>query len=192
MSQVRAFAAAAKAPLKLNFAGGETDVRPFYARHGPGVVFTTAIKKYAYVYASEAEGGYRVSYPGFAGFFKGLEEVNHPATREALRRLGIGPGISLTSAGEVPWGTGLGSSSSFLVALLLALHAFLGEDPSPEFLAREAVSITQEIGEPGGKQDPYVAAYGGTGLFSFEKDESVQFKALPLQGFFEHRTVFEF
>ncbi len=173
-------AVAAKAPLKLNFAGGETDIRPFYATHGPGVVFTTAIKRYAYAFVSEAEAGYRISYPGFTGTFDRLEAINHVAIREALRRLEIGPGISVTTASDVPWGTGLGSSSSYLVALLLALHAWREEDPSPEALAREAFSVSEAAGEPGGKQDPYVAAYGGTGLFIFNGDESVEFKALPL------------
>jgi len=184
-----------KAPLKLNFAGGETDIPSFYRDHGPGVVFTTGIKKYVYVVVSSSPGAafgkgqatasnqeFRLSYPGLTGVYRSLSSIEHSLTREALRLTGVEQGLAVSSYSDVPAGSGLGSSSSFLVALLLALHTLRGEDPSPEQLAIEAFEANRAAGEPGGKQDPYVAAYGGTGLFKFNGDESVEFKPLPLPG----------
>ena len=102
-------------------------------------------------------------------------DLEHPSVREALKLLEIGGGIEITTMADIPsGGTGLGSSSSFLVGLLNALHAWKGEYATPAELAEESVRIEREIlKEPGGKQDQYMAALGGLQLLEFKKDETV-------------------
>jgi len=101
-----------------------------------------------------------------------------------MKLLGIEAGIQIVSITEVPsGGTGLGSSSSFLVGLLNALHTWIGETVSPRQLAEEAVKIERNIlGEPGGKQDQYIAAYGGIQCMQFERNEDVILKRINIKG----------
>ena len=115
---------------------------------------------------------------------KSVDEIQHPSVREAMKLLGIDTGIQIVSITEVPsGGTGLGSSSSFLVGLLNAMHTWIGETVSPGQLAEEAVEIERNIlGEPGGKQDQYMAAYGGIQFMQFEKNEEVALKRINLRG----------
>ena len=104
-----------------------------------------------------------------------VNSIEHPSVREALRYLGIEKGIEIVSISDIPSrGTGLGSSSSFLVGLLHALHSYKGEFVNSNELAREAVKIERDIlREEGGKQDQYIAAYGGINLMKFMRDGSV-------------------
>ncbi len=108
-----------------------------------------------------------------------------------MKLLNIKGGIQIISITEIPSrGTGIGSSSSFLVALLLALHTWLGETVTPETLAQEAYKIEREIlNVPGGKQDQYLAAYGGINLLKFNKDDTVEVKPIVLKK--EMRTKLE-
>lgn len=169
-----------RTPLRISFVGGGTDIREFYSKHGTGAVVSAAINKYIYVVINKKfDDQIRVSY-SVTEIVDSVEKIKHPTVREALRLLGIKGGIEIVSISDIPSsGTGLGSSSSFLVGLLNALHAFLGNYVSPRTLAEEAVKIEREIlGEPGGKQDQYMAAFGGLQLLEFHSDESVDVKPL--------------
>lgn len=164
-----------KTPLRITFVGGGTDLPSFYKAHGPGAVVSAAINKYIYIIVNKKfDGKIRVSY-SHTEIVDKVDEIKHPTVREALRLLNIDGGIEIVSISDIPSeGTGLGSSSSFLVGLLNALHAWKGELASPRQLAEEAVKIEREIlKEPGGKQDQYIAAYGGIELIEFNKDDSV-------------------
>ena len=171
-----------KTPLRITFVGGGTDIPSFYREHGPGAVISAAINKYIYIIVNKKfDGKIRISY-SVTEIVDTVDEIKHPTVREALRLLGISGGIEIVSISDIPSeGTGLGSSSSFLVGLLNALHAWKGEHASPKQLAEEAVKIEREIlKEPGGKQDQYIAAYGGIQYMEFNKDESVVVKPLDL------------
>jgi D-glycero-alpha-D-manno-heptose-7-phosphate kinase len=169
-----------KTPLRITFAGGGTDIPSYYRKYGPGAVVSATINKYIYV--TVAKNFYRdeirVSYSKTENAIKNVEDIQHPTVRESLKLLDIRSGIQIISITEIPSrGTGLGSSSSFLVGLLNALHAWRGEAVSPKQLAEEAVKIEREIlKEPGGKQDQYMAAFGGINLMEFFPDESVNIK----------------
>jgi len=174
----------ARAPLRVTFTGGGTDLPSFYRRYGPGATTSAAVNRYIYVTVARNfyPDEYRISYSVTENAVKSAEEIRHPTVREALKLLDVKSGVQVISVTEIPSrGTGLGSSSSFLVALLLALHTWLGEAVTPETLAREAVKIEREIlKEPGGKQDQYAAAYGGIALYQFNPDESVAVRPLAM------------
>jgi D-glycero-alpha-D-manno-heptose-7-phosphate kinase len=172
-----------KTPLRITFVGGGTDLPSFYKAHGPGAVVSAAINKYIYIIVNKKfDDKIRVSY-SVTEIVDKVEQIKHPTIREALRLLKIDGGIEIVSISDIPSeGTGLGSSSSFLVGLLNALHAWRGELASPKQLAEEAVKIEREIlKEPGGKQDQYIAAYGGIQFMEFNSDESVVVKPVLLQ-----------
>ena len=174
-----------KTPLRITFAGGGTDIPSYYRKYGPGAVVSATINKYIYV--TVAKNFYRdeirVSYSKTENAIKNVEDIQHPTVRESLKLLDIRSGIQIISITEIPSrGTGLGSSSSFLVGLLNALHAWRGEAVSPKQLAEEAVKIEREIlKEPGGKQDQYMAAFGGINLMEFFPDESVSLRQTLLK-----------
>jgi D-glycero-alpha-D-manno-heptose-7-phosphate kinase len=175
-----------KTPLRITFTGGGTDLPQYYRNYGPGAVVSAAIDRYIYISISRnfRKDEIRVSYSRTENGLKSVDQIQHPTVREALRLLGIGTGIQIVSITEVPsGGTGLGSSSSFLVGLLNALHTWLGETVSPSQLAEEAVKIERNIlGEPGGKQDQYIAAYGGIQYMQFERNEDVLLKRINIKG----------
>ncbi|MEM3416111.1 MAG: hypothetical protein QW719_02095 [Candidatus Micrarchaeaceae archaeon] len=136
-----------------------------------------AINKYIYIILNKPfDKKIRVGYSK-TEIVDSIDQVQHPTAREALRLLEIDDGIEIVSLSDIPAriaGNGLGSSSSFIVGLLNALHAWKGELVSKEELAREAVKIEREIlKEPGGKQDQYIAAYGGINMFEFGRDGTV-------------------
>jgi D-glycero-alpha-D-manno-heptose-7-phosphate kinase len=162
-----------RTPFRVSFAGGGSDLSSYYSRE-PGVVLSTAINKHMYIAVKEHfELNFRVSYSRTetAG---SVEEIEHPIVRECLQMLGVRNGLEVVSMGDLPARTGLGSSSSFTVGLLHALYAMQGKVVSPERLAREACSIEiDKLGEPIGKQDQYIAAYGGLQLIQFNADGSV-------------------
>jgi D-glycero-alpha-D-manno-heptose-7-phosphate kinase len=162
-----------RTPFRISFAGGGTDLPAFY-RRGGGAVTSTAIDKYMFITCNRAfDHRVRVAYSQ-TEIVEHAAELRHPIVREALKLLGIDHGIEITSIADVPAQTGLGSSSSFAVGLLNALYAFKGEHASAEQLARDACHIEIEVlGEPIGKQDQYIAAYGGWQHIQFNADESV-------------------
>jgi len=169
-----------KTPLRITFTGGGTDIPAYYRKYGPGAVVSATINKYIYVTVAKNfyKDEIRVSYSKTENAIKDVEKIEHPTVREALKLLDIKSGIQVVSITEIPSrGTGLGSSSTFLVGLLNALHAWRGEAVSAKQLAEEAVKIEREIlKEPGGKQDQYMAAYGGIQLMEFFPDENVSLK----------------
>lgn len=163
-----------KTPLRMSYVGGGSDLPSFY-REEIGAVLSTSIDKYIYVAVNKKfDGKIRLSYSK-------TEEVNeaskieHPLVREALQMLSIPGGIEIASMADIPSrGSGLGSSSSFTVALLNALYAFKNQYVSKETLAQQSCQIEIErCGEPIGKQDQYAAAYGGLNLIRFHPDDSV-------------------
>jgi D-glycero-alpha-D-manno-heptose-7-phosphate kinase len=140
----------------------------------PGAVSSTAIDKYMYITVNRRfDRTLRIGYSR-TEIVEEVDQIEHPIVREALKFCGIERQIEVTSVADIPAGTGVGSSSSFTVGLLAALHAFKGETVTPEQLAGEACEIEiHRLGEPIGKQDQYIAAFGGMEHIRFNPDESV-------------------
>lgn len=169
-----------RTPLRITFVGGGSDLPSFYRSGGPGAVVSATINRYIYVIVNKKfDNRIRVSYSR-TEIVDRVEQIEHPTIREALKLLQIDGGIEIVSISDIPSsGTGLGSSSTFLVGLLNALHAYKGEFAPAKQLAEEAVMIERSIlNEPGGKQDQYAAAFGGMNLFEFYPDESVSVNPL--------------
>ncbi|MEM3852195.1 MAG: hypothetical protein QXP70_04265 [Methanomassiliicoccales archaeon] len=164
-----------RTPLRVSFVGGGTDIRECYSRIG-GAVVSAAIDRHIHIIVNDKfDNMIRASYSKTEIVSK-VDDLRHPLIREALRLLGIEGSIEILSISDIPSeGTGLGSSSSFTVGLLNALHAWLGEHVSAKQLAEEACRIEREIvKDPGGKQDQYIAAYGGLRYIEFQPDEEVR------------------
>ena len=169
------------APFRVSFAGGGSDISVFYRRQR-GAVLSCTIAKYSFAIVHQYfnEQKYHLKYAR-SEMTDTLDEVQHPLLREALRMQKIQPGIEVTSVADIPSGTGLGSSSSFAVALLNALYAHRSIFASKEQLAREACELEIEyLKEPIGKQDQYAAAYGGLNFIEFHPNESVTVQPLVL------------
>jgi D-glycero-alpha-D-manno-heptose-7-phosphate kinase len=163
-----------RTPLRMSFVGGGSDLPCFYREHG-GAVISTAIDKYIFVTANRKfDDGVRVAYSRNEEVNCAVE-VKHSAVRAALGMVGLRGGVEITTIADIPSrGTGLGSSSSFTVALLHALYAFQGQYVSGSRLAEEACQIEIDVcGEPIGKQDQYAAAFGGLNLIEFFPDDTV-------------------
>jgi D-glycero-alpha-D-manno-heptose-7-phosphate kinase len=171
----------ARSPLRVTLGGGGTDVPSYYREH-EGFLVAAAIDKYVYVTASRpfADGVF-LKYSRLEQVAR-VDEVQHPIIREALDILGFEtPKIEITTLADIPAGTGLGSSGSFTTALLKALHTYKRRLVHPPELAQLACHIEiDRLGEPIGKQDQYVAAYGGITCFTFHNDERVTAEPLRL------------
>ena len=168
-------------PLRISFAGGGTDFKDYYARTG-GCVLSTAIDKYIYVIIKERfDKKIRVGYSR-TEMADHVDEIEHELVREAMRKVGITEGIEISTMADIPSeGSGLGSSSSVTVGLLHALYAYRGTLVTPERLASEACEIEIDIlGKPIGKQDQYIAAFGGLRSIEFHPDEAVTIKSVPV------------
>src|SRR5574337_257995 len=149
----------ARAPLRIPLGGGGTDLPSYYSRHG-GFVLSAAINKYVYISLNrpQVDELIRVKY-SISETVEDLNELQHALVREAMRLTGVERGVEIVSLADIPAGTGMGSSGSFLLALLRALHAFKHEQVPPAQLAEEACHIEIDIvGSPAGKQDQYIAA----------------------------------
>jgi D-glycero-alpha-D-manno-heptose-7-phosphate kinase len=170
----------ARSPLRISLGGGGTDLPSYYRKHS-GFLIAAAIDKYVYItlhqtFVEELIVKYsKLERVGCA------DDVQHPIIREALRLIGIdGPYLELTSMADIPAGTGLGSSGSFTTALLKALHTYKKNLVHPRELAEQACHIELDLlGEPIGKQDQYIAAYGGLTCFQFLPNDQVE--AWPLK-----------
>ncbi|MBI2841896.1 MAG: GHMP kinase [Armatimonadetes bacterium] len=161
-------------PLRISFAGGGTDFADFYTRE-EGRIVSSAIDKYIYVIVKERfDEKIRVGYSR-TEMVDCIDDIEHELVRESLRKVGIEKGIEISTMADVPSeGSGLGSSSTVTVGLLNALYAYKGEIKPAEVLAREACEIEIDVlGKPIGKQDQYIAAYGGVRYFRFMRDGSV-------------------
>lgn len=163
-----------KTPLRISFTGGGTDIQDYYQRNG-GAVVSAGINKYIYITVNRKfDNHIRVSYSK-TEMVGEVAELQHELVRECLKLVGISGGIEITSIADIPSGTGLGSSSTFTVGLLNALHAYAGYSPSAEELAQQACQVEIDIlKHPIGKQDQYAAAYGGMNYFCFNPDGSVE------------------
>jgi D-glycero-alpha-D-manno-heptose-7-phosphate kinase len=170
-----------RAPLRFSLGGGGTDL-PGYCRAHGGFVVSAAIDKYVYVTANRRfYRDLRLAYSK-TEIVKSVDEVEHPIFREVLRMMGPEHSIELTSVAELPANSGLGSSSSFTVALLNALHAYRREFVSSRQLAEEACTIEiDRLGAPIGKQDQYIAAFGNVTALTFERDGTVQVEPVPVR-----------
>lgn len=163
-----------RTPLRISFVGGGTDLPAFYQAE-PGAVIATAINKYIYIAVNDKfDHRIRASY-SITEIVDEIDELNHELIREGLKLAGIDGGIEITSISDIPSeGTGLGSSSSYTVGLLNAFHAYKGRHAGAERLAAEACIVELEkCQKPIGKQDQYIAAYGGLQHIRFNQDESV-------------------
>jgi D-glycero-alpha-D-manno-heptose-7-phosphate kinase len=163
-----------RTPLRISFAGGGSDLPAFYEQE-QGAVVSTAIDKYIYITVNpKFDHKIRASY-SVTEIVDTIDELKHELIREALHLLGIKEGIEITSISDIPSrGTGLGSSSSYTVGLLNALYAYRGHMAGAERLADEACHIEIErCRKPIGKQDQYIAAYGGLQYIRFNPDGSV-------------------
>ncbi len=168
-------------PLRISFAGGLTDLPDFYERHG-GCVVSSTIDKYIYVIINERfDDKIYINYSK-KEIVDSVDEIKHDLVREAMKTTRITSGVEITTLADVPSeGSGLGSSGSVTVGLLNALYTFRGDVQPAERLAEEASEIEIErCGKPVGKQDQYIAAYGGLRCFDFHKDGSVDTERLPL------------
>jgi D-glycero-alpha-D-manno-heptose-7-phosphate kinase len=170
-----------RSPLRITLGGGGTDLPSYYRLFG-GFLISAAIDKYVYV---------TIMRPFTPGIFlkysqiektQSVDKVQHPILREAIRLLDFKtPQIEITTLADIPAGTGLGSSGSFTTALVKALFAHRRRLLLPDELARLACEIELDIlKEPIGKQDQYIAAYGGITCFEFNKDDSVIACPLPI------------
>ena len=168
-----------RTPLRVSFAGGGSDIPEFYA-YNPGAVLSVAINKYVYLSLNKSfEQHLRVSYSK-TELVKNAEELEHTRVKAALKHFGINSGLEIVNVADVPArGTGLGSSSSFTVALIHGLKRYLGQNVEPRELAELACKIEiGDLGEKIGKQDQYIASFGGLRFFEFFPDGAVSAKAV--------------
>ena len=172
----------ARAPLRITLGGGGTDIPVYYEKYG-GHCLAAAIDKYVTITIHETFVPDLIVKYSKMERVKDAEHVEHPIVREAMRLVGAdGRGLEICSHADIPAGTGLGSSSSFTVALLLALHTYLRQTCSPQQLAEEACSIEIDaLEQPIGKQDQYIAAFGGITMLSFRDDGQVRATGLTLR-----------
>ncbi|MEM2137550.1 MAG: hypothetical protein QW568_00495 [Candidatus Anstonellaceae archaeon] len=163
----------ARAPFRLPLGGGGTDLPSYYSKFG-GSLVSVAINKYVYVIVNKNfDSGIKASYRKIENVAS-VEELEHPLVRECLRLAGVLGGIEIFSMADAPGNTGLGSSSAYTVALLNALYSYRRKHASPQVLADEACKIEIDIlKEPIGKQDQYMAAFGGLTKLDIEKDGKV-------------------
>jgi D-glycero-alpha-D-manno-heptose-7-phosphate kinase len=170
----------ARSPLRITLGGGGTDLPSYYREH-EGFLIAGAINKYVFVTIMRpfTEGIY-LKYSELE-HVANVETVKHKIIREALRMQNLRtPQIEITTLADIPAGTGLGSSGSFTTALLKGLYSHRRQLIHPKELAELACHIEiDRLGEPIGKQDQYIAAYGGLTCFTFHKDDSVT--AVPLK-----------
>jgi D-glycero-alpha-D-manno-heptose-7-phosphate kinase len=168
-----------KTPLRISLAGGGSDIPSFYKVDG-GAVISFSIDKSVYIACHELySGGIRLSYSRTEQV-QSASEVEHPLIRETLLKLNFGGSIEIGSFADIPaTGTGLGSSSSFTVGLILALATYKGEKMTPQQLAETACEIEiDRCGEPIGKQDQFAAAFGGINLMQFRPNNEVEVESI--------------
>jgi D-glycero-alpha-D-manno-heptose-7-phosphate kinase len=169
-----------RTPLRISLGGGGTDLPSYYERFG-GFVISAAINKYIFIALNNTfTDDYFLKYSALERVNE-VDEIDHPIVREALKEYPIGPGIELVSLADIPSGTGLGSSGSFTVGLLRAIYAHRREHVTAGALAEEACSIEiDRLQRPVGKQDQYIAAFGGLTCFDFEPEGRVRVSPLMI------------
>jgi D-glycero-alpha-D-manno-heptose-7-phosphate kinase len=170
-----------RSPLRISLGGGGTDLPSYYREHG-GFLIAGAIDKYVYITLHETFVPQIIVRYSKMEVVSSAGEILHPIVREALRLIPVeDPHLELTSMSDIPAGTGLGSSGSFTTALLSALHSYCKNHVSQRELAEQACHIEIDLlGEPIGKQDQYIAAYGGITAFTFQPDGTVDVQPLRI------------
>lgn len=168
-----------RAPTRVTLGGGGTDLESYYSKYG-GFLIAAGINKYCTILANKRfYDNIRLSYSQME-IKDRVDDIDHRIFRAALRFMGIDHGIELHSAADVPANCGLGTSSTFTVALLNALHAYKRDFVSQRELAEEACHIEIDVlGEPIGKQDQFMAAFGGLTCLTFDRNGEVE--VAPLQ-----------
>ena len=169
-----------RSPLRISLGGGGTDLPSYYREHS-GFLLAAAIDKYVYITLHQTFVQELIIKYSKMERVHTIDQVQHPIIREAMRLTGVqAPYLEITSMADIPAGTGLGSSGSFTTALLKALHAFKKNLVHAQELAEQACHIEIDLlGEPIGKQDQYIAAYGGITCFRFLPNDQVE--AWPLK-----------
>jgi D-glycero-alpha-D-manno-heptose-7-phosphate kinase len=169
-----------RAPVRITLGGGGTDLKSYYSRYG-GFLIAAAIDRYVFISANKRfHDSIRLSYSQ-TEIVDSVADIKHHIFKAALRLLNIDRGIELVSVADVPANCGLGTSSSFTVSLLNALHAYKKDFVTLKQLAEEACHIEIDVlQEPIGKQDQYMAAFGGITCLTFEKNEDVLVEALKI------------
>lgn len=171
----------ARAPMRITLGGGGTDLPSYYAKYG-GFVLSAAIDKYLYVYVNrpKADGLIRVKYSRYEEV-SNPDQIQHDLVRPALKLLGINNNVEIVSMADVPAGTGLGSSSTYMVCLLTALYELKRERVPTQAMAEFACKVEMEMaGHPVGKQDQYLAAFGGITCLNIEPDGKVHVSPLNI------------
>ena len=173
-----------RSPLRISLGGGGTDLPSYYREH-TGFVISAAIDKYVYITLHETFSQELLIKYSQMELVETVDQVKHPIVREALRLVDVGPQpyLEIVSMSDIPAGTGLGSSGSFTVALLRALHAWKRNLIPRQDLAEQACRIEIDLlHEPVGKQDQYIASFGGITCFQFLPDDRVEVAPLHLAG----------
>ncbi|MBD2363484.1 GHMP kinase [Anabaena minutissima FACHB-250] len=187
-----------RAPVRISFFGGGTDYPEYFLQHG-GAVLATAIDKFSYITASPFlsrlfDYSIRLSYRKVE-LVKNLDEIEHRVYRECLKFCGLEKDIELHNVADLPAFTGLGSSSTFTVSLLHALHSFKGEFIKPMELAYEAIYVERNlVKDKVGCQDQVLAAVGGFNLVEFRTEDNIIVNRVPisqerLQEFEQHLFI---
>ncbi len=172
-----------RTPLRISFAGGGTDLPSYYREYGGGAVTSAAIDRYIHVLVNpKFDRSIRVAYSRTENVER-LEHLQHGLVRETMRSTGAHEALEVHTIADIPSeGTGLGSSSTLTVGLLNALWAYRGVLKDPAELAEEACRIEiDRLGGTVGKQDQYIAAFGGVQHFEFRPDDSVRTSPIPLR-----------
>lgn len=174
-----------RTPLRVSFFGGGTDYPEYFSKHGSGAVLATAIDKFSYVTANTFlsklfDHKIRISYRQVEQV-KTLDEIQHGVYRACLKFCGIDRDVELHNVADLPSFSGLGSSSTFTVGLLQALHKFKGQVVSGTQLAYEAIHIERNIlKENVGCQDQTTAAIGGFNMIEFKAEDSISVQKVPI------------
>jgi D-glycero-alpha-D-manno-heptose-7-phosphate kinase len=170
-----------RSPLRISLGGGGTDLPSYYRQFG-GFVISAAIDRYVFITLHQTFVDYLIIKYSHMENVRSLDEIQHPLIREALRYAGVEPAyLEIASMSDIPAGTGLGSSGSFTTALLHALHTMQNRILTRQELAECACHLEIDVlQEPVGKQDQYIAAYGGITAFEFNPDGSVEVRPLRL------------
>jgi D-glycero-alpha-D-manno-heptose-7-phosphate kinase len=171
-----------RTPLRISLGGGGTDLPSYYQQNG-GFVVAASITKYVYIgINSTFTSDYFLKYSALERT-KSVQDIDHPIIRAALVNHAVLPSVEIVSLADIPSGTGLGSSGSFTVGLLRAIHAYKREHVTDAALADEACAIEiDDLARSVGKQDQYIAAFGGLTCFEFETDGAVKVSPLTVSG----------
>ena len=170
-----------RAPFRVSFCGGGSDLPSFYEKYG-GCVLSTTIRKYVYLTINKAFNKDTITLKySQTEVVDDAGKIQHRIFRQTLKDFGT-KGIEITSMADIPSGTGLGSSSSFTVALLKLLYAYNEKSVSAYKVAKEACEIEiNQLGNPIGKQDQFAAAFGGLRYYEFQPDGFVKVEPIIMR-----------